>query len=77
MFLVQKKNCKKIRLPYYPLASGDAKGVKRKSFEAVLCHVVEVNKNQYGFLPRRPTMETIFAVRQMKKNYREAQKQLP
>ena len=46
-----------------------------KLWERVIEHrlrsMTSVTKNQFGFMPGRPTMEAIFLVRQLMERYRE------
>ena len=51
-----------------------------KLWERVVEHnlrrMTSVTKNQFGFMPRRSTMEVIFLVRQLVERYREQKKDL-
>ena len=51
-----------------------------KLWESVIEHrlrrVTSVTQNQYGFMPRRSTMESIFLIRQLIERYREQKKDL-
>ena len=51
-----------------------------KFWERVIEHrlrrVTSVTQNQFGFMPRRSTMEAIFLIRQLMERYREQKKDL-
>jgi hypothetical protein len=38
--------------------------------------VINVTENQFGFMPERSTLETIFLIRQLMERYREQKKDL-
>ena len=44
--------------------------------EARLRDRVEINKEQYGFIPEKGTTDAIFALRMLMKKYREGQRKL-
>ena len=51
-----------------------------KLWERVIEHrlrrVTSMAQNQFGFMPRRSTMEAIFLIRQLMERYREQKKDL-
>ena len=50
--------------------------VWEKIIEARLKHRVEINKQQYGFMPGKGTTDVIFALQILMKKYRESQREL-
>ena len=50
--------------------------VRENIIEARLRDVVEISKQQYGFLPGKETNDTMFALRLLMEKYREGQREL-
>ena len=47
-----------------------------KIIEARLKDIVEISKQQYGFMPGRRTTDAIFAFKMLMKNYRKGQREV-
>ena len=50
--------------------------VWERIIEARLRDVVEISKQQYGFMPGKGTTDVIFALRMLMEKYREGQREL-
>ena len=50
--------------------------VWEKIIEARLRNIVEISKQQYGFMPGKGTANAMFALRMLMEKYREGQREL-
>ena len=63
-------NCRRVKLMSHTMK------VWERIIEARLRDRVEINKQQYGFMPGKRTTDTMFALRMLMEKYREGQREL-